>query len=107
MTAWVKTIAFVQNGEILMAGCDDGKVLFWDVASGTLRDEIQALDRGAESVLSPDGRVLVVGNGGKTLVNGLRGQTLQLWDMWARKPLPVLDGFDAVSAVAFSPDGKV
>jgi WD40 repeat protein len=68
-----ESAVFSPDGKLLFAGCLNGKIRFWEVATGTLLGDIQA-HRGA--VLSLD-----VSADGKRLISGSLDTTALVWDL--------------------------
>ena len=97
----ISTIVFSPDGKTLASGGDDKLIKLWDAATGR---EVRVLSGHSKYirtlVFSPDGRMLVSTSGDKTV---------KLWDVSTGRELRTLEGASislAVSAVAFSPDGK-
>ena len=94
------TIAFHPDGRTLVsAGRDDGRVVFWDVATQKPGPVISIPGRRIfATAFSPDGRLLATGTS-----NGVI-----LWDSATRQQIGVVlgDG-DPVLTAAFSPDGTL
>ncbi|MFG2133196.1 XRE family transcriptional regulator [Streptomyces sp. NPDC048751] len=99
----VRTVAVSPDGRLLAAGIDDGTVLVWDIGDAR-RPRISArLPGGAGSIAG-----LRFGPGGRTLAavarKGIR--VWQLTDPRHPRGLAELDVRAAVTAVAFSRDGR-
>jgi WD40 repeat protein len=109
----INTVLIWPDGKTMASSDDDGIIWLWDVRS---RRQITSLhwpqhpiDPGMKGVsclaLSPDRRILAA---------GADDRTVRLWDVTPplrtgarRRMLAILKGHpDAVSGVAFSPDGK-
>ncbi|WP_157474177.1 TIR domain-containing protein [Parafrankia sp. EUN1f] len=95
----VNAVAFSADGRLLAAGGGDGTVRLWSPATGT---ELPASLAHGEPVSTlagaPAGQVIAVGG---------TGGAVRLWDPVARTN-EVLAGHErGVTAVAFSPDGKL
>jgi WD40 repeat protein len=90
-------VEFLGDGKtIVTGGIEDGKLRFWDAATGKLRHAIGVLEDGIWCMaLAPDGKTCAVA--------GPRGAAL--WDVEARKLIHAMKA-GSVSALAFSPDGK-
>jgi WD40 repeat protein len=98
----VRALAFASAGaELLAAG--DGAVNVWSLP-GAERARVLAVDAPVVNALavSSDGKVVAAG-GGTPGKSGL----VQFWDWPAARPRPpVITRTDAVTAVAFRPDGR-
>jgi WD40 repeat protein len=99
--AWVTSVAFSPNGEMLASGYQDGTILLWDV----VRREPAGFPLMSQHhwvyslAFSPDGKNLTSGHVDKTVV---------LWDIAGGQTLGVTLGrhSDRVSSLAFSLDSK-
>ena len=95
-----KVVAFAPNGEVLAVGTTERGVLFWDVSSRKLREDMPEI-RGHIQALafSPDSRVLAVGR---------PDRPLQLWDIAGKTHLKDLgsNADDVIKSLAFSPDNR-
>ncbi len=95
------SIVFSPDGRVLVSGGNDKLIKLWDVATGREVRTIAGHSKYIRTLaFSPDGRVLVSTSGDKTV---------KLWDVSTGRELGALAGASlslAVSAVAFSPDGK-
>jgi WD40 repeat protein len=110
----VRALALSPNGKRLAGGGDDGLVRLWDVAAGKLTPAAGATALKGHTdwllglAFSPDG---------KSLASGGYDGTVRVWDLASGKALavparapappkaPAAD-LPAVTALAFSPDGK-
>ena len=97
----ILSIVFSPDGKTLASGGSDKLIKIWDVATGR---EVRVIAGHSKYIrtmaFSPDGRVLVSTSGDKTV---------KLWDVSTGREVGTLEGASlslAVSAVAFSPDGK-
>jgi RNA polymerase sigma factor (sigma-70 family) len=105
--ARVHCLAFSIDGKQLVTGDENGKVRLFDGRTGA-----GVRDFEGHGPLRSGGEQCVTGVGfspdGKTLVSGSQDKTLKLWDVETGKLLRNLEGNKArVSALAFSPDGKL
>lgn len=95
------SIVFSPDGKTLVSGGNDKLIKLWDVATGREVRTIAGHSKYIRTLaFSPDGRVLVSTSGDKTV---------KLWDVSTGRERGTLEGASlslAVSAVAFSPDGK-
>ena len=109
----VTSVAFSPDGKALASGSYDKTIILWDVATGQpIGEPLSGHTDAVTSVAfspecdSPPGapaeRCV------KTLASGSYDKTIILWDIESRKPVgPPLTGHsNAVSSLAFSPDGK-
>ncbi|GAB4461277.1 MAG: hypothetical protein Kow0070_18660 [Anaerolineales bacterium] len=98
----VRSVAFSPDGSLLAAGCEDGSLRLWNVATRQpLGEPLTGHSRDVNSVaFSPDGTLLA---------SGSWDNTLRLWDVATRQPLgePLTGHGGDVNSVAFSPDGTL
>jgi uncharacterized protein with WD repeat len=92
------SVAFSPDGRILAAGCENGKIILWDAASGREIQTLQGHSSGVQSVaFSPDSH---------TLASGSYDETIKLWDATSGTEIRTLLGHsNDVWSVAFSPNG--
>jgi RNA polymerase sigma factor (sigma-70 family) len=93
---YVIDMVFSLDGKRLYSCC--GTVYFWEVATGKQIEQTAVLEKGCIALaLSPNGKTLAMGT-----ITGLR-----LWDTAGNISVRLLgDAKEAVSSVAFSPDGR-
>jgi WD40 repeat protein len=94
----VRAVAFSPYGQTLAAGCWDGSVRLWELASRRLVATYPGQPGSVNSVaFSPDG---------KTLASGGGDATARLWNIATRKPVLLKGHTGEINSLAFSPDGK-
>jgi RNA polymerase sigma factor (sigma-70 family) len=95
--AYAGRLTFSPDSRTLLAAERGYPIRIWDVATGKELGQLQQTTRNAvyTLVLSPDGRVLAVGDNGRVI----------LWDVAAQKVLHQLP-HGPTDHLAFSPDGK-
>jgi WD40 repeat protein len=94
---WVAAAADVK-GRPLRERLHEGKVVIWDVATGSV---VKTMAGGCDSLaFSPDGRRLVTG--------APEGGAVRIWDPATGQLIVMLRGFASgpIIRVAFSPDGS-
>jgi serine/threonine protein kinase len=90
----VESVNFSPDGKRLATGSYDGTVKVWDPAAGR---ELLTFP-GHKAVFSPDGRTLA----------GAAGEVVKLWNAATGQEIMSYSGHaNAVSSVAFSPDGRL
>ncbi|MBT4863649.1 MAG: hypothetical protein HON53_00825, partial [Planctomycetaceae bacterium] len=107
---------FFPNGERMLTAAVDNSVRIWNVARGTELKRLEHTGRSAAVALSPDGKWILTGSDRVSLAEGALWSA-KLWrvDSEDDKPILELKHIDAkdkthtaeVTAVAFSPDGKL
>jgi hypothetical protein len=107
----VNALAISPDGELAVSGGDDMNVRVWKVGNGT---ELRCLTGHKFPVLtvaiSPDLRLALSGSGPSSNKFSPLGQdfSVRLWDLDAGKEVCSFIGHEAaVTAVAFSPDGRL
>lgn len=97
-------LVFTPDGKTLLAGDERGTVTFWNVETGRVREEIEAVHPQAIRLLN------LSGDGKRLLVLGhyYGNNFLNVWDMAAKRPLlpDIKHHFGGVTALALSADGK-
>ena len=94
-------LLFTKDGKTLAEGCEDGRVIFWDVASGKPRLTLNVGLPFNSMAMAPDGNTVAVVPEQSSVV--------KLWDVVSGKELRTeFQGEHTweVSQLAFSPDGK-
>ncbi|HET6383260.1 MAG TPA: WD40 repeat domain-containing protein [Armatimonadota bacterium] len=131
----VTSVVFASKGQTIETACEDGRVRFWNAASGKLEDAITqravSLDPAARFVVTaaPDGtlRILTLGRAqtratlvgvagpvyaaafspdGQRLAAGGRDANVEIWSVSTRQPLASFRLPAAVTALAFTADGR-
>ena len=99
-TGAVNVIAFAPTGLTLATGHYDGKIIVWDLFTGTQTLAMQT-DGVVESLaFSPDGSLLASGH-------GYDDQSIRLWNPASGELLATLEGHTSgVNQLAFSPEGE-
>jgi WD40 repeat protein/serine/threonine protein kinase len=89
------SIAFSPDGKLLAAGNSAGNVQVWDLSS---KQKVRELPGASKFQFSPDG----------TLLAGISGNTVRLWDVATWQPVAdeLKGGKAAVAGLAFAPDGS-
>jgi WD40 repeat protein len=92
------SLAFAQNGQILIAGSNEGSVMIWRVEDGTLLRTIDSHNFAVPSVAaSPNGEIIASASADKTI---------RLWKVLDGSLVRVIAGHtDQVHSIVFSPDG--
>ncbi|MCB9898355.1 MAG: protein kinase [Planctomycetes bacterium] len=94
----VDALVFSPDGARLLSGGKDGRLLLWDALDGTLLREFEGHDILLyAAAFSPDGA---------RLASGGDDGTLRLWDADTGTGHVVGDAGDAVTQLAWSPDGR-
>lgn len=95
----VNALSFSPDGKTLITGGSDSIAKLWSRDTGRLLGLLApSTESGGKLAVSPDGKIIAVGSGGKVV----------FWDTQSGKPLRVLSGHtDAVLDLAFNRDGTV
>jgi len=101
----VLAVAFSPDGRFILTGSEDRFARLWDAATSRLAGELLPHQTTVYSVaFSPDGKTFLTGCADLT---GRAGGRVQIWDSASRKALGEPMPHDGVSAVAFSPNGRL
>jgi WD40 repeat protein len=101
---WVWAASFSKDERTVLTACRDKSVRRWDAANGKPRDKPLIHDFPVwAAVYSPDGKTILTGSG----PNGGGPGEARLWDATSGKLLWKQPHPSQVSAVAFSPDGRL
>lgn len=98
-TGSVKAITFVQDGSRLVSASWDGTMRVWDVLRGQHKSFDVKLNKYADVMFSPDGKVLA-------MVHRNIGK-IELWETDTGQFLRTFTTAESVDAIAFLPDGKM
>lgn len=93
----VQSVAFSPDGRRLVSGGADGAVRVWETGTGRL---LQVMKGHTLEITAVDL------TGRKLAVSGSGDSTVRVWDTDHGKPIRELHHRDAVTCVAFSPDGR-
>lgn len=97
---WVQSVAYSQDGTMLVTASADNTLLLWD-AKSTKQLSPPLTGHHAPVVTA------VFSRDGKWLASGSEDNSVLLWDVSSRRHFgPRLLHFDTVRALNFSPDGK-
>lgn len=95
---WVQVLSFSPDGKLLASGGDDGQIILWDVASGTLFKKLFQGDSWVWGMaFSPDGKSLMAGF---DVASIFRIWNTNTWEIQRTFP------GDFAADLAFSPDGS-
>src|SRR5262249_46585428 len=99
---WVGQVFFTPDGRTVLSGDRCGsKVLAWDLATGTAREEGSGREEVFAVALAPNGQTLAVGfSSGKVVLFSLK-------DGMQQRGFTTGNGRDRVLDLAFSPDGTL
>jgi WD40 repeat protein len=94
----VSGLAFSPDGKTLATLCGDGKIRFWQTATGTQAGTVFEQPGSGRLAYSPDGRLLLTGCGDKFA---------RLWDLEKSQLLAKFPHPNLIYALAVAPGGKL
>jgi WD40 repeat protein len=97
--AWVTSVAFLPDSDLVATGHDDGIVRLWDGADGQLLREFRGYFRSVSALaFSPDG---------KRIVSAGEDKLMLIWNMASGEIEGLLGGHtDRIPALLWHPDGR-
>jgi WD40 repeat protein/serine/threonine protein kinase len=109
-TTAVWSAVFRPDSHMLISGDADGAIIMWETGSSQLLS--RTLTGHTAPVLSvafsPDGKLVASASGDTTSIDPEEDHSVRLWDVQSGEQKLVLQGHDRyITAVAFSPDGKM
>jgi WD40 repeat protein len=93
----VSGLAFSPDGKTLATLCGDGKIRFWQTATGTQVGTVLEQPESGRLAYSPDGRLLLT---------GCRDKLARLWDLEKGQLFGTYPHPNLINAVAIAPGGK-
>jgi WD40 repeat protein len=98
-TAWVRSLAFSQDGKILASGSHDHRIGLWNVETGKCLAQLTGHTSSVQSV--------AFSHDGKTLASGSNDKTIRLWNISTGQLYLVLQGHtNNLTFVTFHPKGQ-
>ena len=98
--AWISSVAFAPDGEIIASGSNDKTIKLWSLSGQNEIATLEGHQGGVTSIaFSPDGRFIASASNDKTV---------KMWSVEAQKEIATFVGHRyGVEALAFSPNGDV
>jgi WD40 repeat protein len=95
----VHSIAFAENGKLVLSAGTSGSINLWDAKTGTSLGRLADHNSAVQTLLSS--------RDGRTFAGGCRDGSVLLWEMMTRELRGQWAGHrGGVTSLAFSPDGK-
>ena len=96
---WIGGLCFSPDGQILVSGSSDGKVIVWDLQGHQLRSFLAHSDAIYQIQFSPNCQIIATSG---------RDCTVKLWDLQGNQLLNLAENQgDPVSDISFSPTDKI
>lgn len=98
--SWVTALGFSPDGQLVASGHDDGRVRFWDAATGKPLGEVAAHPEAVSAVaFAPNGDHIATAG---------EDRLVRVWDAHTHKPAHEFKSHtDRIPALAWSPDGAL
>ncbi len=100
VTVGAASLAFAPDGTTLAVGQQDGRITFWDVATGKLRSALEGHDDFVAALsFAPDGTTLASSGGDRSV---------RVWEpATGRERLAIRSPSNTVVALSYSPDSRL